>query len=137
MPLVIDSSVAASWGIPDESSPTAADALELVEKVPCEAPSIFWHELRNVLLVSERRGRLTVEETQRALSLVDDVDPTIDSLASHESVMRLARKHSLTAYDAAYLELALRLGAPLATLDRRLAQAARNEGVTLVEAAAS
>ena len=52
---------------------------------------------------------------------------------ANDDMMRLARSHRLTAYDAAYLELALRKGAPLATLDRRLAEAARAEGVSVVE----
>jgi predicted nucleic acid-binding protein len=129
LPIVIDSSVAASWAIPDEDSEAAREALELASAEGAMVPTIFWHELRNVLLVSERRGRMTLEETKNGIALVVGIAPQDGEIGSHETILALARKHRLTAYDAAYLGLAAQTGCPLFTLDRRLAEAARAEGV--------
>ncbi len=95
-------------------------------------PDIFWHELRNVLLVNERRGRLTQELSQRALELVERMFPRTDGKADHATILNIARRHSLSAYNAAFLELALPSGGELATLDRRLAEAATAEGLGLI-----
>lgn len=132
MSLIIDSSIAASWSISDEDSPVAAKALAIAAREGFSTPSIFWHELRNVFLVSERRGRLTVEETLRGLELVEDMSPVVEAAGSHQALLDIARRRRLAAYDAAYLDLALRSGLPLATLDRRLAEAAAAEGVEIV-----
>lgn len=95
-------------------------------------PSIFWHEVRNVFLVNERRERLTNQETEKGLALIVAVSPADGGEATHHSILSLARNHRLTAYDAAYLELAIRTSSTLATLDNRLASAARAEGVDVV-----
>lgn len=129
---MIDSSVAASWCIPDENSAVAARALAAAASEGFSVPSIFWHELRNVFLVNERRGRLTVGETRRGLALVGDMSPIVDDAVFDHALLDIARRHRLTAYDAVYLELALRAGLPLATLDHRLAEAAAAEGVEIV-----
>jgi predicted nucleic acid-binding protein len=130
--LVVDSSVAASWALPDESSPAALKALMLARSDKIVVPSVFWHELRNVLLVAERRGRLTADETQTGISVIVDLSPEIDASDDHFAVLGLARRHLLTAYDASYLELAKRKGAVLATLDRRLAHAGLSEGLQVI-----
>lgn len=132
MTLVVDSSIAASWGLPDENSPAATRALFLALEGGVTVPSLFWHELRNVFLVNERRKRLTPEETQTGLSVIDDLFPRIDDSEAHYAVLGLARKYSMSAYDASYLELALRSGAVLATLDHRLARAALSENLSVI-----
>jgi predicted nucleic acid-binding protein len=88
--------------------------------------------VRNVLVVNERRGR--IDPPGSAAFLVDLARLRIDleRQADGEILLALARTHRLTAYDAAYLELALRADAPLATLDRKLAAAARAAGVPLL-----
>ena len=92
-------------------------------------PTLFWFEVRNLLVINERRGRLSIDESavflERLHRLAIDVDRDPDS----DAVMDLARRHRLTVYDAAHLELVRRLAAPLATLDRRLASAGIDEGV--------
>jgi predicted nucleic acid-binding protein len=96
------------------------------------APALWWFEVRNVLIVNERRGRLSEQRTLRALRDLSGLDITIDRSPNEALIMALARRHRLTVYDAAYLELALREHLPLATLDASLAAAARQEGVTIL-----
>lgn len=132
MSAVIDSSVAASWGIPDENSPAALRALTLVANGEMIVPTLFWHELKNVFLMNEKRNRLTIVETDRAIKLVKAINPLVADDPDHSAILDLARRRSLTAYDAAYLELALRLSLPLATLDAKLAAATIAEGVELI-----
>jgi predicted nucleic acid-binding protein len=95
-------------------------------------PTLSWFELRNALVVNEPRGRITEQQTARFLRNVERLAITIDSTPDENGVLTLARRHRLTVYDAAYLELALRSGLPLATLDVMLATAARSEGVPLL-----
>lgn len=132
MSVVVDSSIAASWGMPDESSPAALRALSLATEDGVIVPSHFWHEMRNVFLVNERRGRLTAELTQIGIALVLDTNPVVYDEGDHATVLMLARRHMLSSYDSAYLELAVRQSSPLATLDKRLAQAALAEKLTVV-----
>ena len=95
-------------------------------------PPLLWVEIRNVLLRAERLGRLEPGDTELALSLLEDLRIRLDHAPRGEEVMRLARTHGLTAYDAVYLDLALRDGRPLATLDRRLARSAEAAGVETI-----
>lgn len=94
-------------------------------------PSLWWFEVRNTLLVSERRGRLTEADTTAFLAALSRLAISVDRPPS-DDVLALARRRNLTVYDAAYLELARRADMPLATLDRRLALAARAEQVVLI-----
>jgi predicted nucleic acid-binding protein len=132
MPFVVDASVAACWFMPDERHPIADFAFERIAHDPAMAPALWWYELRNVLIVSERRGRLDSAQTARVLRLLKGLPVAIDADVEEEVLMQLARRHHLTAYDAAYLELAMRKGHPLATLDAALATAARAERVPLI-----
>lgn len=92
------------------------------------------YELHNIFITCERLGRTTDAHTQQAHALIARLPIELDDAAQNESLLALARRHALSIYDAAYLELALRTGAPLATLDAELAQAARLAGVTLIGA---
>ncbi len=126
--LVLDASAVVAWLMPDEAAPaglldraTAAAGLA--------APWLFWAELRNILIVSERRGRLPTGTAEAFLAAVAGLGIRHDHDPDEAAVLRLARTHRLSVYDALYLDLALRLGCPLATLDTRLAEAAGAEGV--------
>ena len=132
MPFVVDASVAASWLLPDEGHPVAAMAYDRLTNDTALVPSLWWFEMRNLFIVNERRGRLDSNKTDKALSLLRALPIQLDSHPDELSLMRLARRHRLTAYDAAYLELALRENLALATLDAALASAALAEGVTLI-----
>ena len=129
---VLDASLAAAWFLPDEAS-DAADRLlgDALADAPV-VPSLFRHELRNLLLVAERRGRLAAADVDEALIRLAALPIAVRDGGDDRQVVNLARKYALTAYDAAYLELALREGAPLATLDKRLAEAARAEKARLI-----
>lgn len=132
MPFVIDASVAACWLLPDESHPYADAAFDRFPSDTAIAPSLWWFEMRNIFLSSERRGRLNPAITEQFLSLLNALPIRLDHRPNDAALLTLARRHKLTAYDAAYLELALREGLALATLDAALIQAAKAEGLDVV-----
>jgi predicted nucleic acid-binding protein len=132
MPLVVDASIVACWALTDEEHADATRALERVRVEEAHVPTLWWFEVRNVLLVNERRKRLTETETRAFLHVLSQLAVTIDRSPDETTVLALARRHRLTVYDATYLELAQRRGLPLATLEGDLAAAARAEGVALV-----
>ena len=132
MAFVVDTSVAACWFLPDEYDQVAEKARVLLRTEDTVIPWLFWFEIRNVLLMNERRGRLKVEQTNEALSVLAGLPIRRDLEPDEAVILTLVRDHKLTVYDAAYLELALRLQLPLATLDRQLIVAARAENINLV-----
>lgn len=101
MPIVVDSSVAASWALPDEFSELANTVMGLIVEEEMIVPTLFWHELRNILIVNERRGRVDRRQSSTAIELIGRLRQTIDTGEDGDAVMALARKHGLTAYDAA------------------------------------
>lgn len=129
---VVDCSTTAAWVLADEESKSADLALDVVVREGALVPALWWVEIRNVLLRAERVGRVAAEDTESALSLLKNLRIRLDQAPRDQEVMSLARSHGLTAYDAVYLELALRNQRPMATLDRKLAQAARAEGVEVI-----
>jgi predicted nucleic acid-binding protein len=131
VPFVLDASAALAWVLP-EDSPAAKQAWARVGTDSAIVPTLWWFELRNGLIVNERRGGITENETTRFLLRLAELPIAINVTPDEGRIMALARRHRLTVYDAAYLELALREGAPLATLDGPLANAARAEGVPVV-----
>ena len=132
MPFVLDASVAACWAFEDEDHPVAALALERVRADEARVPSLWWFEVRNTLIVNERRGRLTESDTTAFLRALARLNIAVDRSPDEADVLVLARRRRLTVYDAAYLELARRKGVPLATLDTALAAAARAERAPLL-----
>jgi predicted nucleic acid-binding protein len=130
---VIDASVAASWAFDDEESLVADAALERISHDEAIAPSLWWFEVRNTLIVGERRGRLSAADTSTFLRQLARIDVKIDASPNDFAIMALARHHRLTVYDASYLELAQREGLPLATLDTALRKAAVALGVELID----
>jgi len=129
---VLDTSVAAVWAFQHEAHPVAAIALQRLQTDHARSPTILWFELRNVLLVNERRGRTTPADSDTFLHQLAKLAVVIDTEPNEAAIFALARRHRLTFYDAAYLELAVRLQLPLATLDAALAAAARAEKVALL-----
>lgn len=132
MPFVVDASVAACWLLPDETDHRADAAFDRFPTDTALAPSLWWFEMRNIFLLSERRGRLNSARTEQLFSLLNKMPIEIDRHPNETELMTLARRHKLTAYDAAYLELALRQHLPLATLDSALMRAAKAEGVEVI-----
>ena len=107
--------------------------LTRLEREEALVPALWWFEVRNVLVINERRRRVTEEASAEFLRDLAQVAIAIDRSPDETNVMDLARRHRLSVYDAAYLELALRERLPLATLNAALAQAARREGVAAVD----
>lgn len=132
MPFVIDASVAASWCFEDEDAAPAETAMDHLREDEAIAPALWWVEIRNILIVNEWRGRIESEDANAFLDDLGRLPIRIEWEAGSSRVMALARRHRLTAYDASYLDLALRTDGPLATLDRTLARAATAEGVPLL-----
>lgn len=134
--LVVDCSTAIAWTMLDASSALADAALERLRAGGGVAPQIWWAELQNALLGAEGRGRIPRAGTDAALAALNDLPIALDRTPRGAMVLRIAREQNLTVYDAMYLELALRLNCPLATLDRKLAMAAAEAGGTVFSAAA-
>ncbi|HEX9903753.1 MAG TPA: type II toxin-antitoxin system VapC family toxin [Propylenella sp.] len=132
MPFVLDASVASAWAFEDEDHPIAAIAFERIQSDEAVVPALWWFELRNALIVNERRRRLTETQTERFLRLLARFHLVEDRAPGEAAILGFARLHRLTVYDAAYLELANREGLPLATLDNALASAAHAENVALI-----
>ena len=129
--LVVDASVSAVWIIEDENHPVADLALEAVYDNNVIVPQLWHYEIRNVLLVAERRGRVRQGHLSRYIVAINRLPIRTDENPDLDTVMALAREHNLTFYDAVYLEVALRRSAELATLDRSLARAAEAEEVSV------
>ena len=131
-PIVIDCSVLLAWTLADEDEDAATEAIRRTIETGAVVPQIWWYELRNALLMNERRGRIAPQQIANTLADIMALGIEVDSEHDETGIFALARRHSLTVYDAAYLEVAFRRSLPLATLDRRLAEAAAAEGVTVI-----
>jgi predicted nucleic acid-binding protein len=132
--LAVDASIAMSWCFPDEADGYAYAVLDALPDSTAMAPSLWPVELANALAMGERRKRITRSDTTRFLALIAGLPIDIDSETSARAldyVLPLARTFSLTAYDATYLDLAMREGLTLATLDVELRKAARKAGVRI------
>lgn len=130
---VLDASVAVAWCFEDEADAKSERVLDLLSAGgEALVPSIWPLEVANALLVAERRGRIAMAQVtallQRIAGLPISVDAA-DTRRAFEQILPLARQQNLTQYDAAYLELAMRRGVALATLEERLRKAAGDVGV--------
>lgn len=129
---VLDCSVAIAWCFHDESNPYADAIAARFPDVQAVVPAIWPLEVANALLMGERRKRSTEKDTVHWLGSLGALPITVDDETTTrfwDDVLNLARAQNLSAYDAAYLELALRRGIPLATLDTKLKDAAVAVGV--------
>jgi predicted nucleic acid-binding protein len=135
MPFVLDTSVTLAWAFADEQTPYALAVLNQLQADRAHVPSVWPLEVVNVLVVGERRNRLTLPGTAQFIQTLETlgivVDPASFDRAAH-AVLPLARSHNLSAYDASYLELAVRLGLPLATQDNRLIAVATQLGIPIL-----
>ncbi len=122
--LIVDASVVAAAILPDETSPLADAALSEIEKDGAIVPSHFWHEVRNLLAMSERRGRISVADTEGHLFDLRMLPIRVVADAGDLEILSITRIHGLTAYDAAYAALAVREAKPIATLDKAIRAAA-------------
>jgi predicted nucleic acid-binding protein len=133
MAMVIDTSLTMAWCFEDEATDDSDAILDRLTHDEAVVPGLWEFEVTNVLLVAERRKRITEAQAARFLDLLTQLPIRIDTSATDvTALMAAGRRHELSAYDAAYLVLAERLAAPLATLDDKLATAGRNAGVALL-----
>ncbi|MGD0632004.1 MAG: type II toxin-antitoxin system VapC family toxin [Terracidiphilus sp.] len=135
MSLVLDGSATLGWFYPDETTVALNELFDQVIVRGAFVPALWKIEVANSLSQGIRRHRITLRERNAALADLDSLSITIDRHTSKHvwrETLSLADKYKLTVYDATYLELALRLSLPLATLDEDLRAAARQEGVQLL-----
>jgi predicted nucleic acid-binding protein len=130
---VIDTSITMAWCFEDEATEAADVVLDRLGNEAATVPTIWPLEVANVLLVAERRSRLTEAQASRFLELLAQLPIEVDDTPTELiSVVAAGRRHELSAYDASYLVLAERLGTSLATLDQQLARAANRAGIQLL-----
>ena len=129
---VLDASVAGAWLLEDEDDPVADAAMSRLATETALVPQLWHLEVRNTLVVAERRGRVDAAGLEDGLRRVGELPIRTDTEPDLGTALALARRRRLAIYDALYLELALRADARLATLDRGLATAAAAEGLRLI-----
>ena len=133
---VIDNSVVMAWCFEDETSRYADTVLDKLEVSTAIVPSIWPLEVGNVLLVAERKKRLSEADSARFIALLTELPITIEQEPPGrmlKEILALAREHQLSSYDASYLDLAMRKGLPIATLDNGLVAAAERSQTPIVE----
>lgn len=135
--IVIDASLTLAWCFKDELTEAATRLLEELRSSVAAVPLLWSIEVANVLALAERRKRITFAESAQLIALLGTLEIDVDretSALAFTRILDLAREERLTAYDAAYLELAMRLGVPLASKDGDLCDAAERVGVTAIRA---
>jgi len=131
---VLDTSIVIAWCFEDESNALADVVLEQLRTKTAMVPAIWPLEVGNVLLVAERRGRLSEADSARFLAMLSALpiqSETETRQRAMSDILFLAREYKLSSYDASYLDLAMREGVPLATLDKSLQRAAARCQVSL------
>jgi predicted nucleic acid-binding protein len=127
--IVLDASVAVAWCFEDERAPFTEGVLDLLSAgTEALTPAIWPFEVANALLVAERRKRITVAQVTALLRRIAGLPISVEATETgraFEQILSIARQQNLSQYDAAYLELALRTGLPIATLDGKLKEASR------------
>ena len=135
MSFVVDSSVALAWVYSEETTEAISEVLARLTDRGAWVPALWRLEVANVLEMNVRRGRHDAAFRDAALADPAVLPISIDAETDRQAwaaTLRLAARHRLTVYDAAYLELAQRRGLPLATLDKELRDPATAEGVILL-----
>lgn len=134
MLFILDASVALSWCFADEASRESRAVLNFLLENDAEVPAIWPLEIANTLAINERKHRITTAQSDEFLATLADLNICVEAhfpALTPKDVFPLIRRHGLSAYDAAYLELAKRKGLQLATFDRQLIAAAPQEDVQL------
>jgi len=132
---VVDASVVMAWCFADEADAYADKVLDALPRTKAFVPAIWPLEIGNVLLVAERRKRLSEADSFRFLTLLSQLPISMEPEPPQRmlrEIFSLARECNLSTYDASYLDLAMRYGMPLATRDEGLRSAARKVRVPLL-----
>jgi len=132
---IVDCSIAMTWLFTDEATPKTAALLRRLASETALVPAWWFVEVTNVIALAEKKKRITAAQSNAFIADLGQLDIDIDSDAPARAfahLLPLCRTHQLTSYDAMYLELAVRRGLPLATLDADLRKAAKALGVALL-----
>lgn len=133
MGFVVDASVTMAWCFEDEASAATDAILDRFTTDDAHVPAVWTFEVANVLVVAQRRGRLTSAQRTRFVELLGQLPIIVETGPPRlGDLVHVAESSGLTAYDAAYLQLGAQLDLPLATLDRRLIEAARAAGISTI-----
>ena len=134
---VLDNSVSMRWHLESEKASDqkyAESILRCLTEADAMVPSLWHLEAVNVLISAEKRGNTTIGEVERFISQLENLPIHVDPLTANQAfsrILALSRAYKLSSYDAAYLELAMREGLPLATLDKSLVKAAKKAEVSI------
>ena len=132
--LIIDASLASAWCFPDERTDFTNGVLQAISSsMEAFAPRLWAYEVRNSVLMGLRRGRISRSDAEAFLESLADLNIHLADPVSYDAVFKLAETNGLTVYDAAYLDLAIREGAELASLDGALRNASVKAGVSLYQ----
>jgi predicted nucleic acid-binding protein len=133
---VVDNSVVMSWCFKDETNNYADTVLDMLIESAAVVPSIWPLEVVNVLIVAERKKRLSESDSIRFLTLLSQLPIVVEYERPDimKELLALARSNNLSSYDASYLDLAMRKGVPIATLDNKLIEAAKRIDVPILAA---
>lgn len=132
MSFVLDASITLAWCFQDEATPVTIALLEKLSTEEAFVPALWSLEIGNILLMTQRKKRISPANAAEFINLLEALNIQIDyHMATRRfyEILSLATAQNLTTYDAAYLELAMRLGLPLATKDIQLQNAANRLGV--------
>jgi predicted nucleic acid-binding protein len=133
MPFVLDASMTMTWCFADEGTPYSRSVLQLLLNTYAEVPAVWVFEVANVLAIGERKQRIAAALSDEFMNVLSGLDIRIEQpTPPGTELLLLVRRYGLTAYDAAYLELAKRKGLALATFDSDLIKAASQENVALL-----
>jgi predicted nucleic acid-binding protein len=133
---VVDNSVVMSWCFNDEANKYGDAVLDILSESTAIVPPIWPLEVVNVLLVAERRNRLKQVDSVRFITLLSQLPIVVEHEGPErqmKDLLSLGRANNLSSYDAAYLDLAMRNDCPIATLDKKLIEAAENVDVTILK----
>jgi len=136
---VLDNSVAMRWLLASEKPSNqryAESVLESLKDVDALTPNLWHLEAISVLLGAEKRGEISLGEVERFISQLDNLPIHVDPLTANQAFSRtlvLSREYNISSYDASYLELAMREGLPLSSLDKKLVKAAKKADVDIYQ----
>jgi predicted nucleic acid-binding protein len=130
---VLDAWVAAAWALSDGQSDLADAMLTRTSLNGAIVPPIWWYEIRNILVIAERRKRISAQDANEFFTRLPKLPIQVSNFGEGHAIVNLARLHQLSINDAAYLELASRERLPLATLDEKLASAALAAAVSVLK----
>lgn len=132
---VLDASITLAWCFKDEQTSFTQSLMKKIDEFTIFVPSIWSLEISNVLIMAERQNRIKLVDVTNFIANLECLNIKVDdttSMRSFHDILNLAYSKKMTTYDAAYLELALRTGFPLASKDKHLCKVAKSFGVQIL-----